>query len=90
MGDWNGIIVWNTSQATLAFTDILYAGGYGNVAGGVAANSDKAVVSMTDSSVSNSAGWGVYVACDNVSVSTTNCTFTSNTSGDLGPGPVCP
>jgi hypothetical protein len=89
-GDWNGIIVWGTSQATLTFADILYAGGYGNVAGGVAANSDKAVVSMSDSSVSNSAGYGVYVACDNVSVTTTSCTFTNNTSGNLGPGPVCP
>ena len=89
-GNWNGIIVWNTSQATLTFTDILYAGGYGSAAGGVAANSDQAVVSMSDSSVSNSAGYGVYVTCDNASVTTTSCTFTNNTSGNLGPGPVCP
>jgi hypothetical protein len=89
-GDWNGIIVWGTSQASLTFTDILYAGGDDTAAGGVAANSDQAVVSMSDSSVSNSAGYGVYVACDNASVSTTNCTFTNNTNSDIGPGPVCP
>ena len=89
-GDWNGIIVWDTSQATLVYTDILYAGGYSSAAGGVAANSVKAVVSLTNSTVSNSAGWGVYVACNNVSVTTTSCTYTNNTSGDLGPGPTCP
>jgi hypothetical protein len=89
-GDWNGIIVWNTSQATLTFTDILYAGGYVSAAGGVAANSDKAVVSMTDCLISDSAGYGVYVACDNVSVTTTSCTFTNSSIADLGPGPVCP
>jgi hypothetical protein len=89
-GDWNGIIVWNTSQATLAYTDILYAGGYSSAAGGVAANSDKAVVSLTNSTVSNSAGYGVYVACDNVSVTTTSCTYSNNNNEGMGPGPTCP
>jgi hypothetical protein len=89
-GDWNGIIVWNTSQANLTFTDVLYAGGYAGAPGNVAANSDQAVVSLTNCLISDSAGYGVYVACDNASVTTTSCTFTRSTIADFGPGPVCP
>jgi hypothetical protein len=89
-GDWSGIIVWNTSQATLTFTDILYAGGYASAAGNVAANSDKAVVSLTNCLLSDSAGFGVYIACNNASVSMTSCTFTNSANADVGPGPVCP
>jgi len=89
-GDWQGIIVWNNSQATLAYADIAYAGGYGNVAGGVAANSEDAVVSLTNCSISNSAGYGVYIDCDNPNVTATGCTFTGNAAADLGPGPTCP
>ena len=87
-GDWNGIIVWNTSQATLTFTDILYAGGYASAPGNVAANSDQAVVSLTNCLLSDSAVFGLYVACDNVSVTTTSCTFTNNANADTGP--ACP
>lgn len=89
-GDWQGIIVWNNSQATLAYADIAYAGGYGSVAGGVAANSNDAVVSLTNCSISNSAGYGVYIDCDNPNVTATGCTFTGNAAADLGPGPTCP
>jgi len=87
-GDWNGIIVWNTSQATLTFADVLYAGGYASAPGNVAANSDKAVVSLTNCLISDSAVFGVYLPCPNVSVSMTSCTFTNNPS-DVGPGPGC-
>jgi len=87
-GDWNGIIVWNTSQATLTFTDVLYAGGYASAPGNVAANSAQAVVSLTNCLISDSAVFGLYVACNNVSVTTTSCTFTNNTNADFGP--ACP
>jgi hypothetical protein len=89
-GDWNGIIVWGTSQATLTFTDVLYAGGDDTAPGNVAANSDQAVVNLTNCLLSDSAVFGLYVACNNVSVTATSCTFTNNTNSDIGPGPVCP
>jgi len=89
-GDWQGIIVWSGGQATLAYTDIAYAGGYASAAGGVAANSVDSSVALTNCSVSNSAGYGVFVDCDNVSVTATGCTFTGNALANLGPGPTCP
>jgi hypothetical protein len=89
-GDWQGIIVWNAAEATLAYTDIAYAGGYASAAGGVAANSNDSRVSLSNCSVTGSAGYGVYVDCDNPNVTATGCTFTGNALADLGPGPSCP
>ena len=89
-GDWQGIIVWNDSQATLAYADISYAGGNTGMAGGVAANSNDSVVSLSNCSVTNSAGYGVYIDCDNANVTATACTFTANAAADMGPGPSCP
>jgi hypothetical protein len=92
-GDWNGIVTWGSGQAVLTYADISYAGGY--VAGGVAANSDKSVVTMTNSTVSNIKGYGVFIACTNAStyhqvVTLTGCTFSGNDNIDQGPGPICP
>ncbi|HEX7599692.1 MAG TPA: right-handed parallel beta-helix repeat-containing protein [Polyangia bacterium] len=91
-GDWNGIVAWNPGVIDITYADISYAGGY--VAGGVAANSDKSAVTLTNSTVSNTKGYGVFIACTEASqshpvVTITGCTFSNNDNTDQGPGPIC-
>jgi hypothetical protein len=86
-GDWTGIIVWDKGQLVLDYVDLAYAGASGS--GAVEMDAVNGSVKITNSTISNSAGYGVYVNCDNTAstVDATN-TFTSNADG--AKGPVCP
>lgn len=86
-GDWAGIIVWDKGQLVLDYVDLAYGGASGS--GAVEMDAINGTVKITNSTISNSAGYGVYVNCDNTTttVDATN-TFTSNAAGDKGP--VCP
>jgi hypothetical protein len=94
-GDWEGIVVNMSNQAVIDYADIQYAGGsHGSLpVGGVVVQGnqlDSGKLTMTNSTVSNSAGYGVNIACRNSGVSLIGCTFTNNAMADQGPGPVCP
>lgn len=83
-GDWPGITVWEKGQLELAYVDLSYAGAVGS--GAVEMDAVIGTVNITNSTISYSAGYGVYVHCDNTTttVDATN-TFTSNAYGARGP-----
>ncbi len=85
-GDWRGIVVWGDGQADISYADIEYAGAAER--GALESNSNDTKVTLANSTISNSAGFGVYIDCDNstTTVGATN-TYTGNAGADMGP--VC-
>jgi hypothetical protein len=84
-GDWVGIVVW-TGSASITYASISYAG---SDKGDVSVVRDTAILSITSSTLSNSATYGIGIPCSSTAaVTSTGNTFTGNTSGNTGPGPA--
>jgi hypothetical protein len=88
-GDWDGIVVWSASSATLSYTTVSYAGSDGSSGkGAVSVISDNDTLSISNSTISNSGTYGIGVPCGSTAtITNTGNTFTANASGDVGPGP---
>jgi hypothetical protein len=84
-GDWVGIVVW-TGSASITYATISYAG---SDKGDVSVARDTGSLNITSSTLSNSATYGIGIPCNSAAaVTSTGNTFTSNTSGNTGPGPA--
>jgi hypothetical protein len=83
-GDWVGIVVW-TGSATFNYATIAYAG---SDKGNLSVVGDTASLTVQNSTISNSASYGIGIPCDSkAAVTSTGNTFTSNADGNGGPGP---
>jgi hypothetical protein len=91
-GDWSGINVENNSAANINFANISHAGSAMNSAkGAVSANFNSTNLSIQNSSISFSGGYGIGVPCSSTAtIVNTGNTFSSNAKGDIGPGPNGP
>jgi len=97
-GDWDGVQIYSGGKATIDHAKISYGGsGDASYPGDIVIENDSTTpqLTVTNSSLTNSAGYGIYVPCaysSTVPTAATN-TFTGNATGDIGPGPVgadCP
>jgi hypothetical protein len=91
-GNWEGIMVWSGGQATIANAAISYGGsnqGSASVSGNISVVDTGATLVISNSILSNSSSWGIYIPCGATLSTFTNTgnTFNSNASGDVGPGP---
>ena len=90
-GDWNGITVWYSSSAQIAYSTISYAGSTSasSSTGAVSVVSNNDSIDIQNSTISFSAQYGIGVPCNSTAtVTNTGNTFTSNVSGNVGPGPT--
>jgi hypothetical protein len=86
-GDWSGITVWYASSATISYATISYAGAGGGD-GAVSVVSDNDTLAIQNSTVAYSGTYGIGIPCGSTAtVTNTGNTFTSNASGNVGPGP---
>jgi hypothetical protein len=86
-GDWNGITVWYASSATISYATISYAGA-DSMDGAVSVISDNDTLAIQNSTVAYSGTYGIGIPCGSTAtVTNTGNTFTSNASGNVGPGP---
>jgi hypothetical protein len=94
-GDWTGITLGSSGQATIQYADISYGGGVDpdNLAGDVSVD-NGATLTISNSALSNSSGYGLWIDCgSSATVTDTAITYKSNVVGDKGPGPTgatCP
>ena len=97
-GSWAGIGVWWNGEATLSYADISYGGSTkasSSLGGNVSLLDTGAKLTIQNSILSNSSLWGIFIPCGSTStITSTNNTFTSDPSGNVGPGPgpntACP
>jgi len=90
-GDWNGILLWYSSSAKIAYSTISYAGSTSASSsnGAVSVVSNNNSLDIQNSTLSYSGEYGIGVPCDSTAlVTNTGNTFTSNALGDVGPGPT--
>jgi hypothetical protein len=86
-GDWAGITLWGAGRATIQYANISYGGG--SSAGDITVESDTTVLDIENSTLSNSASYGISIPCGSLAkLTNTGNTFTANTSGTVGPGPA--
>jgi len=85
-GDWAGITLWSGGRATIQHANFSYGGG--SSAGDLTVVSDTAVLDIENSTLSNSANYGINIGCGSTAMLTNSGnTFTGNVSGNVGPGP---
>ena len=85
-GDWVGIVLWGAGRATIQYANISYGGG--SSAGDITVVSNTSVLDLENSTLSNSASYGISIRCGSTATLTnTGNTFTANVSGNVGPGP---
>lgn len=93
-GDWAGIMVWSGGQATITYANVSYGGNdqaSASISGDISVADTGATLVISNSTLSNSKSFGIYVPCTSSTASTvtnTNNTFPNNASGDVGPGPT--
>jgi hypothetical protein len=87
-GDWVGIVLWSGGSAKIAYTTISYAG---SDRGAITVDSNTSSLDIQDSTIDHSASYGIGIRCNSTAtVTNMGNTFTSNASGDVGPGPIGP
>jgi hypothetical protein len=89
-GDWNGIFLWDGGQASIDYATISYGGNIttGTTSGDICVEGE-AKLTISNSTLSNSSGYGVWIRCGSLAtVTDTTVTYDpSNVSGAKGPGP---
>jgi hypothetical protein len=90
-GDWNGITVWYSSSAKIAYSTISYAGSTSASSsnGAVSAVSNNDSLDIQNSTLSYSGQYGIGAPCNSTAtVTNVGNTFTGNALGNVGPGPT--
>jgi hypothetical protein len=92
-GDWDGLQIWSNGKVAISYANISDAGSSdADHPGDIVLNTNSTTVQLTvtNSSLTDSGGYGIFVPCgylSTVPAATTN-TFTGNVTGDIGPGPA--
>ena len=93
-GDWLGLMFWSSAKGTLTYTTVEFGGsknGSSSTSGDISVDTTGVTLDVSNSTLSNSASYGLYFPCTTDStpsvVTTTNVTYTADLH-DNGPGPT--